>query len=190
MSSTAPVLQKIYKETIIPELMKTRGYKNLHEVPKLTKVVINSGVGSKHDKQFLEDTVRDIGLITGQKPVVTKARVSVSNFKLREGMAVGVKVTLRGDKMWNFLYRFVNIALPAIRDFRGVSNKLDGQGNYNMGITDHTIFPEISADSKHINLGMDITMVTTAETDDEARELLRLIGIPFRKSTVSKDQAA
>jgi large subunit ribosomal protein L5 len=189
MSSSNPVLKTTYAEKIVPELMKAKGYKNFHEVPKITKVVINSGIGTKHDKQFLEDAVRDITLIVGQKPVVTRARISVSNFKLREGMPVGVKVTLRGNKMWNFLYRLINLSLPAIRDFRGVSNKLDGQGNYTLGITDHTIFPEISGDSKHINLGMDITLVTTAETDDEARELLRLIGVPFRKAQ-NKDQAA
>ena len=189
MSNNVTVLKKLYDEKIVPELMKSQGYKNVHEVPKITKVVINSGVGTRHDKQFMDDAARDIGLIAGQKPVITKARISVSNFKLREGMPVGVRVTMRGDNMWQFLYRLINLALPAIRDFRGVSNKLDGHGNYNFGITDHTIFPEISGDSKHINLGMDITIVTTAETDDEGRELLKLIGVPFRKSQ-SQEQAA
>jgi large subunit ribosomal protein L5 len=189
MSKAKVVLKTLYTETIIPELIKVRGYKNLHEVPKITKVVINAGIGSKQDKQYQEDAVRDIGLIAGQKPIITKARMSVSNFKLREGMPVGIKVTLRGEKMWNFLYRLINLALPAIRDFRGVSGKLDGNGNYTLGITEHTIFPEISADSKHINLGMDITIVTTAKSDDEGRELLKLVGMPFRKSQ-SKEQAA
>ena len=117
MSSVKSVLKTLYTEKVVPELKKTRGYKNIHEVPRITKVVINSGVGTKHDKQFMEDAVRDIGLIACQKPVVTKARLSVSNFKLREGMPIGVKVTLRGENMWNFLYRFINLSLPAIRDF-------------------------------------------------------------------------
>jgi large subunit ribosomal protein L5 len=189
MSKSKPTLKALYDEKIIPELKKTKGYKNLHEIPKVTKVVINSGIGTKHDKQYLEDATRDITLITGQKPVVTKARISVSNFKLREGMPVGVKVTLRGSNMWEFLFRLINLSLPAIRDFRGVSAKLDGNGNYTLGITDHTIFPEISGDAKHINLGMDITIVTSAKTDDEGRELLKLIGVPFRKKQ-SDEQAA
>jgi large subunit ribosomal protein L5 len=189
MSEVKPVLKALYEESIVPELKKSRGYKNLHEVPKITKIVINSGIGTKHDKQYLEDATRDIGLITGQKPIVTKARISVSNFKLREGMPVGVKVTLRGKKMWEFLFRLINLALPAIRDFRGVSSKLDGSGNYTFGITEHTIFPEISADAKHINLGMDITIVTSANSDDEGRELLKLVGVPFRKKQ-SDEQAA
>lgn len=189
MSSETPILKKVYLEKIVPELMKSQGYKNTHQVPGIDKIVINSGIGTKHDKSFLEDAVRDIGRITGQKPVVTKARLSVSNFKLREGMPIGAKVTLRGDNMWQFLFRFINLALPAIRDFRGVANKLDGQGNYTIGVTDHTIFPEISTDSKNINLGMDITIVTSAQSDEEGRELLKLVGVPFRKNQ-SQDQAA
>ncbi|MCG8525662.1 MAG: 50S ribosomal protein L5 [Opitutales bacterium] len=189
MSSDSSVLKTLYVEKIVPELKKTQGYKNIHDVPKLTKVVINSGVSATKDKQFLEDAIKDIGAITGQKPVVTKARISVSNFKLREGMPVGVKVTLRGEKMWEFLYRFINLALPAIRDFRGVASKLDGNGNYNIGVADHTIFPEISGDAKNIALGMDVTLVTSAKSDDEGRELLRLIGVPFRKNS-SEEQAA
>jgi large subunit ribosomal protein L5 len=182
MSNVNSVLKSLYEEKIVPELMKANGYKNLHEVPKVVKVVINSGVGSKQDKQYQDDAVRDIALIACQKPIATKARISVSNFNLREGMPVGIKVTLRGDKMWNFLYRFINLALPAIRDFRGLSAKLDGNGNYTIGISEHTIFPEISADAKHINLGMDITIVTSAKTDEEGRELLKAIGVPFRKN--------
>jgi len=189
MSNVKSVLKSLYEENIVPELMKAQGYKNLHEIPKVVKVVINSGIGSKQDKQYQEDAVRDIALIACQKPIVTKARLSVSNFKLREGMPVGIKVTLRGEKMWNFLYRFINLALPAIRDFRGVSGKLDGNGNYTIGISDHTIFPEISADAKHISLGMDITIVTSAKNDNEGRELLKLIGVPFRKNQ-SQEQAA
>lgn len=189
MSNIKPVLKSLYEEKIVPELMKAHGYKNLHEVPKVVKVVINSGIGSKQEKQYQEDAVRDIALIACQKPIITKARLSVSNFKLREGMPVGVKVTLRGEKMWNFLYRFINLALPAIRDFRGLSAKLDGNGNFTIGIAEHTIFPEISADAKHINLGMDITIVTSATSDAEGRDLLKAIGVPFRKNQ-SQDQAA
>lgn len=140
MSKSMPVLKKFYQEEVIPELKKKFSIENIHDVPKLVKIVINTGVDAKNEKQYLEDVQRDMGLIAGQKAVVTKARVSVSNFKLREGMPVGVRVTLRGASMWEFLYRLINISLPNIRDFRGVPGKLDGHGNYNMGITDHTIF--------------------------------------------------
>jgi large subunit ribosomal protein L5 len=190
MSKVEPVLKKLYDEKISKELAATFGFKNAHEIPRIVKVVINTGGGSKNDKQYLEDAVRDITLIAGQKPVVTKARISVSNFKLRQGMPVGVRVTLRGDNMWHFLLRLIHMSLPAIRDFRGVSNKFDGHGNYTLGIVDHTIFPEISGDSKHISLGMDISIVTTANTDNQGRELLKLIGVPFRKSTTGQEQAA
>lgn len=181
MSKSMPVLKKFYQEEVIPELKKKFSIENIHDVPKLVKIVINTGVGAKNEKQYLEDVQRDMGLIAGQKAVATKARVSVSNFKLREGMPVGVRVTLRGASMWEFLYRLINISLPNIRDFRGVPGKLDGNGNYNMGITDHTVFPEISVDSKHISMGMDVTIVTTGDTDEKGRELLRLLGMPFRK---------
>ncbi len=184
-----PYLKTLYAEKIIPELRKTRGYKNIHDVPTISKVVINTGINASKDKQYIEDAVRDLGRISGQKAVITKARISVSNFKLREGMPNGARVTLRGDNMWEFLYRFINLALPSIRDFRGVANKFDGSGNYNIGITDHTIFPEIASDSKSISLGMDIAIVTTATTDEEGKELLSLIGMPFRKQQ-TQEQAA
>jgi large subunit ribosomal protein L5 len=164
-------LRKHYNETIKPEMTKLRGYKNVHEVPKVTKVVINSGVDASADKNVITDLVKDITLISGQKPIVTKSRMSVANFKLREGQNVGVKVTLRGESMYEFLYRLIAVALPTIRDFRGLPTKLDGQGNYNIGITDITAHP-----------GLDIAIVTTAKSDDEGRELLKLFGMPFRRA--------
>lgn len=175
-------LRKYYSETVKPELMKLRGYKNVHEAPKITKIVINSGVDAAADKNVLTDLVKDITAISGQKPVVTKARKSVANFKLREGQSIGVKVTLRGDSMYEFLYRLIAVALPTIRDFRGIPTKFDGQGNYNLGITDITIFPEISVETHKSHPGLDIAIVTTAKTDDEGRELLKLFGMPFRRA--------
>ena len=177
----APKLKTHFFDKVVPEMMKTRGYKNEHEVPVVEKIVINSGVNSSLDKSALEGTVRDIALVTGQQPVVTKARRSISNFKVREGYPVGVMVTLRGNIMYEFLLRFLSVALPGIRDFRGTSRKLDGGGNYTLGISDHTIFPEITMDTNRRTVGMDITMVTTAQTDDEGFELLKLIGMPFRR---------
>lgn len=174
-------LRKHYEESVRPELMKLRGYSNIHQIPRVEKIVINSGVKADAEKTVLTDLARDIALITGQKPVVTKARKSVANFKLREGQAIGVKVTLRGESMYEFLYRLIAIALPTIRDFRGVSGKFDGQGNYNLGISDITIFPEISVETHKTHPGLDIAIVTTAKTDDDARELLRLFGMPFRR---------
>jgi len=175
-------LRKHYNETIKPELARIRGYANVHQIPKITKVVINSGVDAGADKNVIADLVKDISLISGQKPVVTKARKSVANFKLREGQNIGVKVTLRGDSMYEFLYRLLSVALPTIRDFRGVPTKLDGQGNYNLGITDITIFPEISVETHKSHPGLDIAIVTTAKSDEEGRELLKLFGMPFRRT--------
>ena len=169
-----------YHETIVPALMKERGYKNVHEVPKLEKIVINSGFDASIDKSGIEETVSEVSKIAGQKAVITRARKSISNFKLREGMPVGVKVTLRGARMFDFLYKMLAVALPGIRDFRGIPTKLDGSGNYTLGITDHTIFPEASADHKR-QIGMDITLVTTASSDEEGSELMRHLGMPFRK---------
>jgi len=178
---STPALKKYYTEEVVPALKKSRGYTNPHQVPAIEKVVINSGISATLDKAAVNDTVRDIGLITGQRPVITKARKSIANFKLREGMPVGVKVTLRGTSMYEFLYRLLAVALPSIRDFRGVPSRFDGQGNYNLGIGDHTIFPEISIENVKRTTGMDITIVTTAETDEEGQELLRLMGMPFRR---------
>lgn len=177
-----PPLKKVYFEQVVPALMASRGYKNKHQCPKLKKIVLNTGIGSDADKNMIADTARDMGLIAGQKPILNKSRKAIANFKLKQGQVVGCSVTLRGDAMWHFLMRLLAVALPTIRDFRGVPNKLDGQGNYNIGITDFTIFPEISVESAKRHMGLDITVVTSAGTDDEARELLKLLGMPFRRT--------
>ncbi len=181
-----PVLQAHYLEEVVPAIMKSRGYKNKHQAAVVQKVVINSGLGATLDKSAIDDTAKEITALTGQKPIITKARKSVSNFKVREGMPLGVKVTLRGSNMYEFLYRLIGIALPGIRDFRGVSRKLDGHGNFTLGIADHTIFPEIRVDSGKRTIGLDISIITSATNDDESLELLSLIGMPFRvRSTES-----
>lgn len=180
--SYVPTLKKLYVEQVAPELVKSRGYKNKHQVPKITKIVVNTGIDAEADKNQIADVQRDLAQITGQKPVLTKSKKAISNFKLRQGQVVGCCVTLRSNSMWEFLYRLLAVALPSIRDFRGVSPKLDGQGNYNLGITDHSIFPEINLEAIKKHMGLDITIVTTAESDDEGRELLRLLGMPFRRS--------
>lgn len=177
-----PPLKKAYFEQVVPALMASRGYKNKHQVPKLEKIVLNTGISSDADKNMIADTARDMGLIAGQKPILNKARKAIANFKLKQGQTVGCSVTLRGDAMWHFLMRLLAVALPTIRDFRGVPNKLDGQGNYNIGVTDFTIFPEITVESAKRHMGLDITLVTSAHTDEEARELLKLLGMPFRRT--------
>jgi large subunit ribosomal protein L5 len=176
-----PELKRIYAEEAVPALMKSQGYANVHQVPKIEKVVLNSSFGVELDKNGIVELRKDIASLAGQSPVVIKAKVSVSNFKLREGMPVGIKVTLRGNEMWEFLLRLIAIALPNIRDFRGVPSKLDGRGNYTLGITDHSIFPEINVERQRVNTGLDISIVTSAETDEESFELLKLLGMPFRK---------
>ena len=191
--SYVPSLKKLYLEQVVPELVKSRGYKNKHEVPKLMKISINTGIDADADKNQIADIQRDIAAISGQKPVLAKSRKAIANFKLKPNQIVGCHVTLRGASMWEFLYRLIAVALPTIRDFRGVQTKLDGQGNYNLGVTDHSIFPEISVENIKKHIGLDITIVTTANTDDEARELLRLLGMPFRRvetATAPKPQAA
>ena len=188
-----PELKKIYTEEAIPSLMKSQGYGNVHEVPKVEKVVLNSSFGIELDKNGIVELRKDIASLAGQAPVVVKAKVSVSNFKLREGMPVGIKVTLRGNEMWEFLLRLIAIALPNIRDFRGVPSKLDGRGNYTLGITDHSIFPEINVERQRVNTGLDISIVTSARTDEEGVALLKLLGMPFRKhssETVASQEAA
>lgn len=172
-----------YQEQVIPGLQEKFQYKNVHQVPKLVKIVLNSSFGREDDRKgSMESTIEDIGKITGQRPVPTRAKISVANFKLREGEIIGAKVTLRGRQMWEFLDRFINVAAPTIRDFRGLSAKsFDGRGNYTCGINDHTIFPEIELDKVKRQVGFDFTIVTTAENNDEARELLTLLGMPFRK---------
>ncbi len=174
-------MQEKYKSEVAPALMAKFGYKSVMQIPKLEKIVINIGMSdAKENPKVIEAAMNDLGLITGQKAVVTKARKSVANFKLREGMAVGVKVTLRADKMWEFLDRLFNVALPRVRDFRGISaNSFDGRGNYALGIKEQLIFPEIDYDKIEKIRGMDIVMCTTANTDEEARELLKLLGAPF-----------
>ena len=188
--STAPTLKKHYIDVVYPELMKLRGYKNKHQVPKIVKVSLNSGIDAEADKNQIADVQRDLSLIAGQKPVLSRTRKAISNFKLKENQIVGCHVTLRGDAMWEFLYRLLAVALPTIRDFRGVSPKLDGQGNYNLGITDFTIFPEITVENVKKSMGLDITIVTTAESDDEGRDLLRLLGMPFRRTETKTASAA
>ena len=175
-------LREQYKNEVIPALMKKFNYKSVMEVPKLEKIVLNVGLGDiRENPKALENTINDLSIITGQKPVVTKARKSIAAFKIREGVNVGCKVTLRSEKMYEFAYKFFNVALPRVRDFRGVSaNSFDGRGNYSMGIKEQLIFPEIEYDKVDKLRGMDIIFVTTAKTDEEARELLTLLGMPFK----------
>jgi large subunit ribosomal protein L5 len=174
-------LLEIYRDRIVPELMKKFNYRNIMQVPKLTKIVINVGAGAAvSDPKIIETTVKEIEAITGQRPVVVKAKRSVSNFKLRQGMNIAVRVTLRNARMYEFLDRLVNVSIPRIRDFRGLSDKsFDGRGNYTMGVKEQIIFPEINVDNVNRISGMDITFVTTAKTDEEAYELLKLFGMPF-----------
>ena len=176
-------LKETYNSEIVAAMKEKFGYKNIMQVPKIDKIVINMGVGeAKENAKALESAVNDLQIITGQKAVVTKAKKSVANFKIREGMAIGCKTTLRGDKMYNFLDRLINLALPRVRDFRGVSaDSFDGRGNYALGIKEQLIFPEIEFDKVDKVRGMDVIVVTTAQTDEEARELLRLFGMPFEK---------
>lgn len=174
-------LKEYYVSSVAPAMMKKFGYKSVMQIPKLDKVVINVGAGeARENSKVIEAIMNDIATITGQKPVVCRAKKSVANFKLREGMPIGVKVTLRGDRMYEFLERFFNLALPRVRDFRGINpNSFDGRGNYAMGIKEQLIFPEIEYDKIDAVRGMDIIMVTTANTDEEGRELLKLLGAPF-----------
>ncbi len=176
-------LKETYKNEIIDAMTKKFGYKNVMEVPKLEKVIINMRVGeAKDNAKVLDSAVRDLEIISGQKAITTKAKKSVANFKIREGMAIGCKVTLRGEKMYEFVDRLINLALPRVRDFRGVkANAFDGRGNYTLGIKEQLIFPEIEYDKVDKVRGMDICFVTTAKTDEEARELLKLFNMPFQK---------
>ena len=175
------VLREQYKNEVVPALMKKFNYKSIMEVPKLEKIVINVGLGDiRENPKALENTINDLSIITGQKPVITKAKKSIAAFKIREGVNVGCKVTLRNSKMYEFAYKFFNVALPRVRDFRGVSaNSFDGRGNYSMGVKEQLIFPEIEYDKVDKLRGMDIIFVTTAKSDEEARELLKLLGMPF-----------
>ncbi len=176
-------LKEIYNEEIAPALLEELSIENVMQIPTIEKIVVNIGVGEALDNpKALDEAVRDLTTVTGQRPVITKAKKSIANFKLREGRAIGTKVTLRGDRMWAFLDRLVNVALPRVRDFRGISpDSFDGRGNYTLGLPEQLIFPEINYDDVESVRGMEITIVTTAENDDQARALLTKIGMPFRK---------
>ncbi len=176
-------LKERYQEEIVPALMQSLGLSNVMQVPRIEKVVVNIGLGEALDNpKAIEAAVRDLTIITGQKPVVTKARKSIANFKLREGRLIGAKVTLRGERMWHFLDRLMNVALPRTRDFRGISpNAFDGRGNYTLGLREQLVFPEIDYDKVDKIRGMEVTIVTSAETDDAARQLLTMLGMPFKK---------
>lgn len=176
-------LKEYYKSTVTPALIKKFGYKNIMQVPKLDKVVINVGAGeAKENAKVIDSIIADLSAITGQKPVICYAKKSVANFKLREGMPIGVKVTLRSEYMWEFVDKFFNVSLPRVRDFRGINgNSFDGRGNYSTGIKEQLIFPEIDFDKIDKVRGMDINFITTANTDEEAKELLTLLGAPFAK---------
>lgn len=176
-------LKEYYKKEVAPALQKKFGYKSVMEIPKLDKIIINVGCGeAKDNSKVVSAIMNDLSIITGQKPVECKAKKSVANFKIREGMTIGVKVTLRGERMYEFLDRFFNLALPRVRDFRGINpNSFDGRGNYSMGVKEQLIFPEIEYDKIDAVRGMDICFVTTAKSDEEAKELLTLMGAPFEK---------
>ena len=176
-------LQERYQKEIVPELVKKFGYTTVMQAPKLEKIVINMGVNDvKENSKALENAMRDLGIITGQKPIATKAKKSIAGFKIREGQEIGCKVTLRADKMYDFAFKLFNVALPRVRDFKGLSpNSFDGRGNYSMGVKEQLIFPEIEYDKVDKIRGMDIIFVTTAKSDEEAKELLTLLGMPFSK---------
>ncbi len=176
-------LRDIYQSEIVPAMVKKFEYKNIMEVPKIEKVVVNMGVGeAKENAKVLDSAMNDLAVITGQKPIKTIAKHSIANFKIRDGMAIGCKVTLRGDRMYDFVDRLINLALPRVRDFRGVNpNAFDGRGNYALGIKEQLIFPEVDYDQIDKVRGMDVVFVTTAKTDEEARELLKLFNMPFTK---------
>lgn len=183
MMKYVPRLKEKYQKEVVPALMEQFSYTTIMQAPRLEKICINQGIGdATGDKKLVDNAANDLTVIAGQKAVATRARTSVSNFKLREGMPIGVRVTLRGDRMYEFLDRLITIALPRVRDFRGVNDKsFDGRGNYTMGITEQIVFPEIDIDKVNKIMGMDITFVTTAKTDAEAFALLKEIGVPFKK---------
>ncbi|MEY2411312.1 MAG: large subunit ribosomal protein [Verrucomicrobiota bacterium] len=178
-----PRLYEKYVSEVRPALQEKRGYKNVHQIPRIEKIVVNMGVSASLEKSAIDDAAKDLAMITGRKPVISKARHSIANFKLREGMPIGCRVTLRREVMYEFFDRLVATTLPRIRDFRGVSPRhFDGRGNYTMGISDQTVFPEIELDKIKRQQGMDITIVTSAETNDEAFDLLKLMGFPFSET--------
>ncbi|MDP7395667.1 MAG: 50S ribosomal protein L5 [Lentisphaeria bacterium] len=174
------VLMDTYRNDILPELRTKRGYGNVQEVPRITKIVVSSGIGSDKDREVFDEALRTLGDIVGQRPIITKAKTSIAGFKLREGQNVGISVTLRGQRMYDFLYRLINVALPRVRDFRGVSSTaFDGAGNYSLGLNEQSIFTEIDLDKMKYTIGMNVTIVTTAKTDEEGLELLTMLGMPF-----------
>jgi len=188
-----PELKEKYFKEVVPQMMEKFGYKNIYEVPRIVKITINVGCGlAAQDNKYIESTVYELGAITGQRPKITRAKKSIAGFRLRAGQIVGAMVTLRGDRMYEFLYRLINIALPRVRDFRGLSPKgFDGRGNYNLGIREQIIFPEINYDKIARVQGMNVSIVTTAKSDEEAYELLRLLGMPFRqRQQQAKETAA
>lgn len=176
-------LKRLYKDKVAPELSKEFGYSSVMQIPRITYVSLNMGLGEgSQTNKIIQDSVRDLSLIAGQRAVVTRAKKSIAAFKLREGMPVGCRVSLRGDAMWNFLEKFITIALPRVRDFRGIPDRgFDGRGNYTVGIKEHTIFPEIEMDKIEKAVGMNISVITTARTDKEGKMLLKLLGMPFKK---------
>lgn len=179
----ANTLEVKYNQEIAPALAKKFNYKSVMQIPKINKIVLNMGVGDAvSNSKNLDEAVQELTLISGQKPLVTKAKKSIANFRLREGMAIGAKVTLRGERMYDFLYKLINVSLPRVRDFRGISSRsFDGRGNYTLGIKEQLIFPEIDFDKVHRTRGLDVVIVTTANTDEEAHELLSELGMPFAK---------
>ena len=187
-----PELFSLYKTKVVPQLMSELGLKNIHQVPKLEKIVLNCSVGKEADrKQAVEDAVKDIVLITGQKPIITMSKKAIANFKLREGEAIGVKVTLRGTRMYDFMLRLLFTAIPRVRDFRGVNPRaFDGRGNYTLGVSEQSIFPEIELDKVKPTLGFDITFVTSTDNDEHARALLRALGMPFVRPKAQQQKAA
>jgi large subunit ribosomal protein L5 len=178
-----PILQARYKDEVVPALMQEFKYKNINEVPRIQKMTINIGLGEANENpKLLDGAVEDLRIITGQQPIITKSKKSIANYKLREDRAIGLKVTIRGERMWALLDRLLNIALPRVRDFRGVSSKLDGRGNYTLGLREQLMFAEIQYDKIDKVRGMEISIVTTAQTDEEGRRLLKLLGMPFKEN--------
>jgi len=183
MATTTPILQARYRDEIVPALMDEFQYTNMMEVPRVQKIVVNIGLGEANENpKLLDGAVEDLRIITGQQPIITKSKKSIATFKLREGRAIGVKVTLRGERMWALLDRLINIALPRVRDFRGVPPNLDGRGNFTIGLREQLMFAEIQYDKIDKVRGMEITIVTTAKTDEEGRRLLAMMGMPFQKN--------
>ncbi len=189
---STPILQKHYKEKVVPALTKKHGYTNPHQVPQLEKIVVTSCMGKAPDRKVaVDDAVAEIAKITGQKPSITFSKKAVANFKLRAGEPLGARVTLRGERMWEFLFRFINVTAPNIRDFRGISSKgFDGRGNYAVGFADQSIFPEIELDQIKRQIGFDLIFVTSAKNDEEGRSLLTELGMPFRESAKTEEGAA